>query len=95
MGQYRWRTTEHKKGVVMSTKCNLTPLMLHGQLFEMHHTRKYHEHSYLISLLFAAPFLLLITKTKKFKLVAVYKCQDKYDDSLDLYQCIPILDLVD
>ena len=37
----------------------------------MHQVMEYHKHSYLVSLLFAAPFLLFIIFSKFFLLVAI------------------------
>ena len=64
VSQYRWRTTEHKNVVGMSPKCDHTPLMLYSQLFEHALRDEIPEHSYLVKLLFSAPFPLLKIKTK-------------------------------
>ena len=57
---------ENRNGVGMPPNVSMhTSLMLYyGQ--NMHQVMEYHEHSYLVSLLFAAPFLLFIIFSKFF-----------------------------
>ena len=58
-------TTSKQKRSRHAPQCGHTSLMLYyGQ--NIHQVMEYHEHSYLVSLLFAAPFLLFIIFSKIF-----------------------------
>ena len=50
-------------------------MLYYGQ--NMHQVMEYHEHSYLVSLLFAAPFLLFIIFSKFFSTLLVYNTSRK------------------